>query len=150
MLFDRPGVDRTCPARLPCASGGDTLADMSKLLLNLRNVPEDEADEVLELMGRHAIECYQTPPGPLGITAGGIWLRERDDYPRARELMDDYQAERAKRARAEYEQAVREGRAETFWTAIRRHPLKTIAFIGLALFILMIFFAPMIELGRMG
>ncbi len=121
---------------------------MPKLLLNLRNVPEDEADEILELMGRHAIDCYQTPSGPWGITAGGIWLNERDDYPRARELMDEYQAERAKRARAEYDEAVRDGRAETLRTAIRRHPFKTIAFIGLALFILMIFFAPMIELGR--
>ena len=121
---------------------------MPRLLLNLRNVPDDEADEVLELMGQHAIECYQTPPGPLGITAGGIWLKERDDYPRARELMDEYQAERAKRARAEYDEAVREGRAEGLWTAIRRRPLRTLAFVGLALFILMIFFAPLIELGR--
>lgn len=121
---------------------------MPRLLLNLRNVPEDESEEVLELMERHRIECYQTPPGPLGITAGGIWLKERDDFPRARELMDEYQAERARRVRAEYEEAAREGRVETLWTVIRRRPVRTLVFIGVAIFILMIFFAPMVALWQ--
>ncbi len=124
------------------------MPSMPRLLLNLRNVPEDESGEVLELMARHHIECYQTPPGPLGITAGGIWLKERDDYPRARELMDEYQAERARRARAEHDQAVREGRAETLGTAIRRRPVRTLLYLGLAIFILMIFFAPALQLWR--
>jgi hypothetical protein len=123
---------------------------MPRLLLNLRNVPEDESEEVLELMARHHIECYQTPPGPLGITAGGIWLRDREDYPRARELMDEYQAERARHARAEHARAVREGRAETLWTAMRRRPVRTLLYIGLAFFILMIFFGPVVALFRAG
>lgn len=123
---------------------------MPKLLLNLRNVPEDEAEEVSELMAEHRIDCYETPPGPFGITAGAIWLRNREDYPRARELMDEYQSARAERARAEYRQAQREGRNETVWSAIRRHPLQTMAYVGLAVLILMIFFAPMIALFRAG
>lgn len=123
---------------------------MPKLLINLRYVPDDEAEEVLELMDEHHIDCYQTPPGPFGITAGGIWLKDHDDHPRARELMDTYQAERARRARAEHEQARREGRAETLWTAARRHPLRTLVFFGLAVFILMIFFAPLVAFWRAG
>ncbi len=121
---------------------------MPRLLLNLRNVPDDESEEVLELMARHHIECYQTPPGPLGITAGGIWLKERDDYPRARELMNEYQAERARRARADYDEALRAGRVETLWIAMRRRPVRTLLYIGLAVFILMIFFAPMVALWQ--
>lgn len=121
---------------------------MPKLLLNLRHVPEDEANEVLAMMDEHRIETYQTPPGPFGITAGGIWLKSEDDHPRARKLMDAYQAERASRARAEYEQARREGRAETLWQTIRRQPVKTLAYLGLAVFILMVFFTPLLEIRK--
>jgi nitrogenase molybdenum-iron protein alpha/beta subunit len=119
-----------------------------KLLLNLRNVPDDESLEVLALMEEHRIEVYQTPPGPFGITAGGIWLKQVSDFDRARKLLDEYQAERARSARAEWEQARREGRAETLWQAIRRQPVKILVFTGLAVFILMVFFAPLIELRR--
>ncbi len=120
---------------------------MPRLLLNLRNVTEDEAHEVAELMDDHEIAHYSTPAGPFGITAGGIWLKNATDYPRARALMDDYQAERSQRVRAELEQARREGRVETFWTTLRRHPVRTGVYLAVAAFILMIFFAPVIQLG---
>lgn len=123
---------------------------MPRLLLNLRNVTEEEAHEVAELMDEHGIAHYATPPGPFGITAGGIWLRDPQDYPRARALMDDYQAQRSQRVRAELEQARREGRAETFWSTLRRHPLRTSIYLLVAVFILMIFFAPVIQLGGSG
>lgn len=123
---------------------------MPRLLLNLRNVSEDEAHEVADLMDEHDIHHYATPPGPFGITAGGIWLKDAHDYPRARALMDDYQAERSRRVRSELEQARREGRSETFWTNLRRHPLRTIIYLTVAVFILMIFFAPVIQLGSSG
>lgn len=121
---------------------------MPKLLLNLRNVTEDEAHEVAELMDQHGIEHYSTPVGPFGITAGGIWLRQAEDYPRARALMDEYQAERSRRVRAELEQARAEGRAETFLSHLRRHPLRTLVYLAFAVFILMIFFAPVLQLAR--
>ena len=123
---------------------------MPKLLLNLRNVTEEEAHEVAELMADNAIEHYLTPPGPVGSTAGGIWLKDADDHPRARALMDDYQDQRSQRVRAELEQARREGRAETFWTTLRRHPLRTSVYLAVAVFILMVFFAPVIQLGSSG
>ncbi len=121
---------------------------MPKLLLNLRNVTEEEAHEVAELMEQHGIEHYRTPVGPFGITAGGIWLRQVEDFPRARALMDDYQAERSRRVRAELEQARREGRAETFWTHLQRRPITTVVYLLVAIFILMIFFAPVLQLAR--
>ncbi|MCX7033145.1 MAG: DUF6164 family protein, partial [Arenimonas sp.] len=47
---------------------------MAKLLLNLRNVPDDEADEVRDLFVTHAIDVYETKPSLWGVSAGGIWL----------------------------------------------------------------------------
>lgn len=123
---------------------------MPKLLLNLRHVGDDEAHEVAGLMDEHGIEHYSTPPGSFGISAGGIWLRHPQDYPRARALMDDYQARRSLRVRAELAQSRKEGRGETFWTTLYRRPMRTLVYLALAVFILMIFFAPVIELGRGG
>lgn len=123
---------------------------MPRLLMNLRNVPEDEADEVEALMSEHRIAHYRTPAGPFGITAGGIWLRHEVDHARARSLLDSYQAERLRRSRAELEAARQEGRAETWWSLARRQPLRTLVYFGLAVFILMVMFAPVLQLGRAG
>ncbi|RFF27060.1 MULTISPECIES: DUF6164 family protein [unclassified Wenzhouxiangella] len=123
---------------------------MPRLLLNLRNVPDDEIEEVRSLMNEHGIECYDTPPGPFGITAGGIWLKDPDDYARARELMDSYQAERAERARAQWQAAHERGEAETLSSIIRRHPLKTLLIVAGSIFVLMVLFSPLVVFFRAG
>lgn len=123
---------------------------MPRLLLNLRNVPDDEIEGVRELMAEHAIECYDTPPGPLGITAGGIWLKNPDDYTRARALMDEYQQERGERARSEWRSAQARGEAETLVSTIRRNPFKTLLVLAASVFILMVLFAPVVAFFRAG
>ena len=100
---------------------------MAKLLLNLRNVDEDESRDVGELLDRNGIAWYRTEPSPWGISFGGIWLRERDDHPRAKALMDAYQRERSQRVRAEREAGLRDGSAETFGSLFRRRPLYVVA-----------------------
>jgi hypothetical protein len=141
---------------MPCRvfstpAGTDPMEDRSlpRLLLNLRHVPDDEVAEVRALMDEHGIDCYDTPPGPFGITAGGIWLKEPDDYARARELMDAYQAERGERARAAWRIARDRGEAETIWSSIRRRPLKALLVVAGSLFILMVLFAPLVVLLRL-
>ena len=78
---------------------------MSKLLLNLRHVPDDEADDVRAMLDGAGIAYYETKPSAWGISAGGI-----------------YQGERSARARAAYAAARRDGTAETFWTVLRAEP----------------------------
>lgn len=100
---------------------------MAKLLLNLRNVPDDEADDVRHLLDAHAITYYETPPSMFGISAGGLWLPDAAMHPRAKALLDDYQRERGERARAQRRQELEAGSAETFATLVRRRPLFVIA-----------------------
>ena len=100
---------------------------MAKLLLNLRNVGEDESREVGELLDRNGIAWYRTEPSPWGISHGGIWLRDDEDRPRAKTLMATYQADRGQRVRAEREAALRDGSAETFGSLLRRRPLYVVA-----------------------
>ena len=96
---------------------------MAKLLLNLRHVPDDEADEVRAWLEADGYAWYETQPNRWGISAGGLWLRVDDDYPRARARMDAYQQARAERARAEQAQALADGTAPTFIDALRERPL---------------------------
>ena len=100
---------------------------MAKLLLNLRNVPDDEAADVRAFLDAARIAHYDTRPSPFGISAGGSWVRDDEDVARARALMADYQRERAQRVREAHAQAVREGRAETFAGLFRAQPLRVLA-----------------------
>jgi hypothetical protein len=95
---------------------------MSRLLLNLRNVPDDEADDVRAMLDAHGIAFYETRPGMWGVSGGGIFVTEDAAIAEAKRLMADYQRQRQARARAEYDAARRAGTAETFWTVLRAEP----------------------------
>ena len=95
---------------------------MSKLLLNLRHVGDDEYKDVCTLLDQHRIAWYRTEPSPWGISNGGLWLRDDAQFDRARALLADYQVERGERMRAERAQALRDGTAETFSSLFRRRP----------------------------
>jgi hypothetical protein len=109
---------------------------MSKLLLNLRYVLDDEIDDVRAMLEEHRIAFYETQPSRWGISHGGIWLSDDDDLPRAKRLMAEYQAGRQARARAEHEKAKREGTAETFMDVLREQPLRVLL-IALAILVLL-------------
>jgi hypothetical protein len=121
---------------------------MAKLLLNLRHVPDDEADDVRAFLRAARIEHYETRPGPFGISAGGIWVREDSDVPEAKRLMADYQRERAQRVRAEHARAQREGTAETFADVARAQPLRVVLSILAVLLLIGLMALPAILIGR--
>jgi hypothetical protein len=99
---------------------------MSRSLLNLRHVPDDEADEIRALLGEAGVAFYETRPSAFGISAGAIWVSDEADVERARTLLARYQEERRTRARAELEQARREGRAPTLLDNLKAEPLHAL------------------------
>ena len=99
---------------------------MSKLLLNLRNVPDDEADDVRALLDAKAIVFYETRPSPWGISSGGIWVKDDADFAQAKQAFDDYEQQRTIRARAEYAAAKRAGTADTFIGMLRADPMRAV------------------------
>lgn len=119
---------------------------MSKLLMNLRNVPDDEADEVRALLDRHRVDYYETKPSRWGISFGGIWLRDEAGFADAKQLLQAYQQERQQRARAEREAAERNGTAETFWSLVRAEPGRVALVVVGILFTLALFALPMVLL----
>jgi hypothetical protein len=107
---------------------------MAKLLLNLRNVPEDEAEEVRELLDAHQIAYYETKPSMWGVSAGGIWAANAAQEQEAVRRLADYQAERSARHRAQRELDLREGRAPSTWDNMRANPRQAlVAVVGILL-----------------
>lgn len=102
---------------------------MAALLLNLRMVPQDEADDVRAWLRREAIAFHETAPSPWGVSHGGIWLDDKADLARARALMAQYQQQRRAQAVAAREQALREGRQETFAGQLRQQPGQVLAMV---------------------
>ena len=109
---------------------------MAKLLFRLNGVTDEEADDVRQLLDDHDLEYYETSAGRWGFSVAAIWLVDNDDFPAARDLLDDYQAERRERVRGDYDRAQKEGRAETLWQRWREDPVTLIlVLIGLGVVI---------------
>lgn len=119
---------------------------MSKLLLNLRNVPDDEADDVREMLEARAIAFHETKPSIWGITTGGIWVTKDTDFASAKLAMTDYQQQRGARARDEYAAAKRDGTAETFASVVRAEPARVALLVLAILFVLGLMALPAILL----
>lgn len=96
-------------------------------LMNLRHVPDDEADEIRELFASHDVRYYETPPSRWGISMGGFWVHDDDEAARARSLLEGYQRERRARQRTEYEHELAAGRVGGFWFRLRQKPVRTLA-----------------------
>lgn len=109
---------------------------MSRLLLNLRHVPDDEADDVRAMLDDNGIAFYETKPSIWGLSAGGIFVTEDGAIVEAKRLMADYQARRSTRVRAEHEAARRDGTAETFWTILRDDPARVLLTVLAIVFLL--------------
>lgn len=121
---------------------------MAKLLLNLRNVPDDEADDVRAFLDEHGIAYYETSPGFWNISLGGIWVREDGDFPEARRLMAEYQAQRGARVRAENEAARRDGTLGSVWTMLRDEPARVLLAVFGILFALALVGLPVLLIWR--
>lgn len=121
---------------------------MSKLLLNLRHVPDDEADDVRAFLKAHDIGFYETRPSRWGISHGGIWVADNADVAEAKRLMADYQRQRQVRVRAEREQALRDGTAETFADIVREQPLRVLLTLVAIVFLLALVALPVWLLHR--
>lgn len=120
---------------------------MSALLFKLRNVPDDEADDIRSLMHEHAIEIYETSAGNWGISMPAIWVQHNDDLPKAKELVKTYQQERARTAREAYNEDRRSGRAPSLWQSVSKRPLASLAIVLFCLFVLYVMISPFIRLA---
>jgi hypothetical protein len=121
---------------------------MSRLLLNLRDVPDDEADDVRRILESSGIAYYETRPSLWGVSGGGIWIRDDADVATAKRLMADYQRERQASARRARDEAQRNGTAETFGRVLRRQPWRVVLTLLAAALVLALMAAPAFLLSK--
>ncbi|MEX2476082.1 DUF6164 family protein [Marinobacter sp.] len=96
-------------------------------LMNLRHVPDDEADDIRELFETHGVRYYETPPSRWGISMGGFWVHDDDEAVRAKTLLMDYQQRRLESQRRNYEDSLARGETGGFWFRLREKPMTTLA-----------------------
>jgi len=113
---------------------------MAKILFRLRQVPDDEADEVRALLDANHIDWYETSAGRFQISFPAIWLRDESQEPQARALLQEYQLQRAQRMQDD------PAAQETFIQRFTAHPLSIVLAILAIGFVLYISINPFIGL----
>lgn len=96
---------------------------MGTLLLRLKNVPEDEYEEVCHLLEEHDVSFYETKAGFWGVGMAAIWLSDDSQLSHAQSLLNDYTQARQKRMQAQHEQALKDGEARTLASTFSQQPL---------------------------
>ena len=117
-------------------------------IFKLRNVPDDEADDVRALLVENEIDFYETTAGNWGISAPGIWLKDESRFAEARALIEEYQVARQQRVRQEYEQLRQQGRQRSVVDLIRSNPLRFILYLAGILVLLYISTKPFLLFGQ--
>lgn len=110
---------------------------MSRLLIKLRHAPDDEIEEIRNLLQEHRIAFYETQSGPWGISAAAIWIKDDADYDRAKSLLDRYEEDRFREQRAAYDQLRRSGQQRTFLQNFLENPVQVVLYtliVGLILY----------------
>lgn len=96
-------------------------------LMNLRHVPDDEAEDIRALFDDHEVRFYETPPSRWGISMGGFWVHDTDEAERAKAILQEYQRQRMQSQREAYETWRSQGEGGGIWYMLRRKPLRTLA-----------------------
>ncbi len=102
---------------------------MGQLLFKLNQVPEDEAQEVRDLLADHDFSTYETHAGFWGLGVSAIWLNDESQLPEAKALLADYQARRLEQQRALRAEREAAGEQPTLWQRAAASPLRFIALV---------------------
>ncbi len=119
---------------------------MSILLFRLRNVPEDEAEDIRDLLNDNGLEFYETSAGNWGISTAAIWLKNKDQLETAKTLIEEYQTKRGISQRQSYEELKQTGGHKTLMDAFRENPFRFIAYLIFIGFIIYVSTKPFLTL----
>ena len=120
---------------------------MSVLLFRLRNVLDDEADDIRELLNDHHLEFYETSAGNWGISTAAIWLNNTDDLENAKSLIEEYQIKRGISERDKYEQLKISGKNKTLYSAFINKPIRFIVYLIIVGFVIYVSTKPFLMIN---
>ena len=120
---------------------------MSLILFRLRGVPDEEADEIRELLRKNGIDFYETGAGNWGISMPAIWLRDTSRLEQAKQLLELYQEERTIRMKEQYARLKERGENRTLLDIFREDPLRMLLYVAAVAAILYFSVMPFLDLG---
>jgi len=109
---------------------------MATLLFKLRNVPDDEAEEIRDVLQNNNIDFYETNAGSWGISLPAIWLHSNEQFEQGKRLIAEYQQQRSKQAQSAHAEQCKHGTQRTILTLMMESPIKWFAYILAILFVL--------------
>jgi hypothetical protein len=121
---------------------------MAKLIFKLKSVPDDEAEDIKNLLTDNKIDFYETPPGNWKISVHALWVKDDGQSIQAKQLIDEYQLERGQRIRMETQQKIDNGEFETIFQRLLSNPVQSIAILAIILFILYVSIIPFLEMSQ--
>lgn len=121
---------------------------MARLLFKLSNVPDDEAQDIRDLLNNHDIHFYETNAGFWRVGLDAIWLADGIQEEEARELIRTYQAERHIRQQENYAQLVEAGQVPSVWQRFCAQPIRFMALIVAIIFVAGLTVVPFVMLLR--
>jgi len=120
---------------------------MAVLLLRLKNVPEDEYQDVCALLEKHDIAFYETNVGFWGVGMAAIWLQDKDQLAQAHDILNEYMQTRQASVQAEYEKAKQLGQVRTLLSTFLQQPLTFVLYVAAILGILALSLLPFLGLA---
>ncbi len=121
---------------------------MAKLIFKLQSVPDDEADDIKNLLSDNKIDFYETSAGNWKISMHALWVKDEEQSIQAKQLIDEYQLERGQRVRLETQQKIDNGEFETLFQRLLSSPVQSIAILAIILFIIYLSTMPFLEMGQ--
>ena len=118
---------------------------MAVQIFNLRGVPDDEAEDIRQLLVTHHIEHYETPAGMWGMSSPALWITDDEQREQVKELIAQYQQQRALSARQLYETQKAQGQHLTLWGLVKVHPLRYVAALLAIAFIVFVSVGPFLK-----
>jgi len=117
-------------------------------LFSLHNVPDDEAEEVRELLASHGIDFHETSTGNWGVSTAALWLHDESQFGEARALIDAYQSERLARVKEEYAGQKRAGMQRTLREVIRENPTRFVVYVTVIAMVIYFSTQPFLDIGN--
>lgn len=103
---------------------------MAILLFKLKYVPDEEAQDIRDLLHENEIDFYETSAGILGFSMPAIWLKNEAQAEKAGLLINEYQQQLQSQVREEYQLQQR-----TVMDMFRENPAHYFSYILAILFI---------------
>lgn len=109
---------------------------MAKLLFSLRDVPDEEVNDVVELLETNELDFYETFAGNWGASTPALWITHDEDYEKAFGLLSEYHQQRAIAQQEIYKNLKEEGMHKSLKSNFLQRPFQFITYIGGMVFIL--------------